>query len=790
MMAVRGRALLLWLAAIVACGIVIAHTRISTDMSAFLPRSPSAAQQVLVDQVRNGVVSRLILVGIEGAPPATLARLSRDVAAKLRGDSAFASINNGEASAFDKDREFLWRNRYVLSPDVVPARFTAAGLHAALERDLQLLGSNLSALVKRSLPDDPTGEIFQLVDQLAGGGQPHSRDGVWFSSDEKRALLLVETRAAGFDIDAQQQALKRIDDAFNQAKRGAAGAETARLLETGPGVFAVRSRATMEAEATRFSLLATVLVAGLLLFAYRSPRVLLLGLLPVVSGAVAGIAAVSLGFGFVHGITLGFGVTLIGESVDYAVYLFTQTAPGSAPESTLARIWPTLRLGVLTSVAGFSAMLFSSFAGFAQLGLFSITGLIVAVGVTRWILPALMPKRFAAVDARVFAPPLLAVIRHARYLYFPLLLLILAAVALLCLHRGGFWQTELASLSPIPAADQALDQQLRRDIGAPDIRYLLAVTATDEQQALGASERLSRALNQSVAHRTLAGFDAPDRYLPSAAAQRARQAALPDAATLRANLEQAAAGLPFRSKLFAPFLADVAAAARAPLLTRSALPPGLALKLDALLFEQHGQWMAVLPLRGVVDPQRLADGVAALHEPGSALVDLKSESDRLLQTYQNEAVTLALVGSLVIIGLLAASLRSLRRVLVVLSPLAAAVIATTALLTLGGHQLSIFNIIGLLLIVAIGSNYCLFFERQNRADEYRERAVASLLLANLCTVIGFGVLSFSHIPVLHDIGSTAAIGALLSLLFSAVLSTRGYVERSRRLDEVGRKPAA
>src|SRR6185312_11833470 len=100
---------------------------------------------------------------------------------------------------------------------------------------------------------------------------------------------------------------------------------------------------------------------------------------------------------------LGFGVTLIGESVDYAIYLFTQTAPGSSPDSTLSRIWPTLRLGVLTSVAGFSAMLFSSFAGFAQLGLFSITGLLVALAAARWLLPSLLPRGFGAVESRLFA---------------------------------------------------------------------------------------------------------------------------------------------------------------------------------------------------------------------------------------------------------------------------------------------------------------------------------------------------------------------------------------------------
>jgi predicted exporter len=76
-------------------------------------------------------------------------------------------------------------------------------------------------------------------------------------------------------------------------------------------------------------------------------------------------------------------------------------------------------------------------------------------------------------------------------------------------------------------------------------------------------------------------------------------------------------------------------------------------------------------------------------------------------------------------------------------------------------------------VVAVGSNYCLFFERQDLAAPEAARTVASLVLANLCTVIGFGVLALSRIPVLHGIGTTVAIGALLSLVFAAVWTPHG-----------------
>ena len=264
--------LALWAALLAACVAVIARTQISTDMSAFLPRSPSPAQQVLVDQVREGVVSRLILLGLEGAPPAALAKLSRELARRLRGVDAFASVSNGDDSALAAERDFLWRNRFVLSPSVAPARFTSAGLHDALQRDVELLSSGLAVLVKQTLASDPTGEMLTVIDEFLGEHGPHKADGVWFSPDETRALVVVQTRAGGLDTDAQQQALRAIDDAFRAARQVVPEAAAAHLLETGPGVFAVHTRATMEEDVSRFSTLATVLIAGLLLFAYRSLR--------------------------------------------------------------------------------------------------------------------------------------------------------------------------------------------------------------------------------------------------------------------------------------------------------------------------------------------------------------------------------------------------------------------------------------------------------------------------------------------------------------------------------------
>jgi len=756
----------IWLAFIAACMAIIGRTTFTTDISAFLPRSPTPEQRVLVDQLREGVVSRLILIGIEGARQEALAQASKRLAAVLRDDASFVSVENGEDVGAANDRDFLWRNRYLLSSAVTPERFSAGALRERLEEYLRLLGSPAGSLVRRILPADPSGELLHILERFEGQARPARRSGVWFSPDGRRALLVAQTRGPGSDIDAQERALAGIHGAFAQA-----GAAEATLLLAGPGVFSVSSRAAIRGDVTRLSLIATVLIASLLLAIYRSPRALGLGFLPVASGVVAGIAAVSLGFGTVHGVTLGFGIALIGEGVDYSIYLFTQTAPGMAPQRALDRIWPTLRLGVLTSICGFSAMLFSGFSGLSQLGLFSITGLIVAVAVTRWVLPSMLPYGFNVPAAATFGPWALAAVRRAPVLRYPLLIAVAGAGVVLATQRAPLWSDDLSSLSPVSRSDQLLDHGLRQGLGAPDVRFLVVIRAAQEEAAMQASEAVAASLRKASEAGMLEGYESPSDYLPSRQAQQARQAALPGPAVLRANLERALRGLPFRGQVFEPFFKDAAAVKEMPLIERASLQgTRLALRLDSLLARRDDEWVAMLPLRGVTDAAGIARGIATPAGAQTVLLDLKRESDALYRTYRTEALAHSLLGAAAIVVLLAVSLRSPRRVFDVLAPLAAAVLVTTGALALGGVPLSIFHLVGLLLVVAVGSNYSLFFDRQSPSGADRERIIVSLLFANATTLIGFGLLAFSKTPVLQDIGLTVGIGAFLALVFSAILS--------------------
>lgn len=795
----RTRALVLWLAGLLLCGIVVLQARFTADLSAFLPQTPTPEQKVLLDQLRDGVVSRLILVGIEGGDMASRAGVSKAMAQRLRGEATLASVSNGEPVNAERDQRFLFGNRYLLSPAVTPARFTADGLHAALADTIDLLASPAGMLAKPLLPRDPTGETVLLLERLAAGNRPRESHGVWVSRSGAGALLLVQTRAAAVDTDGQQQAMQQIRAAFEAARGEVPGAAELTLLMTGPGVFSVQSRQTIQAEVERLSAISAGIIIAMLLLLYRSPWALALGLVPVLSGALAGVAAVSLGSGVVHGITLGFGATLIGEAVDYSIYLFVQSRTAAArngladadvQRAWIRDFWPTIRLGMLTSIVGFSALLLSSFPGLSQLGLYSIAGLVTAAAVTRFILPHLLPANFQVRDISALGNAVGAAAQRAPLLRVPLALVVLAACVVVFLHRGALWNTELSSLSPVSQADQALDARLRADMGAPDVRYMVAVTGADREAALAASEKVGLQLEPLVAQGVLAGYESASRYLPSMATQRQRQASLP-ADGLAQRLAEASAGLPVRPALFTPFIDDVAAArARQPLQRADLDGTSFAIAVDSLMFERDGRWHALLPLTapsgtsGTSSTSSAGGGIAAdavraalarAAEPSALFVDLKAESDHLYSGYLNEAVLLSAGGLVAILVLLGSMLRSPRRALRVLLPLFAAVVSVVALLAATGQRMTILHLVGLLLICAVGSNYALFFDRpQNEAAEpIAPETLASMLFANLTTVAGFGVLGFSEVPVLQAIGRTVGPGAILALVYAAAFARVG-----------------
>jgi predicted exporter len=347
-------------------------------------------------------------------------------------------------------------------------------------------------------------------------------------------------------------------------------------------------------------------------------------------------------------------------------------------------------------------------------------------------------------------------------------------------HHDTLWNRELSRLSPVSPQDLRYDATLRSDLGAANVLDVVIVEGGGLEEVLRGAERAQAALQTLVDAMIIGEVDSPSNYLPSLAAQEARRGVLPDAGTLRDNLKVAVADLRVDLEQLTPFVEDVAAAREAPPVTPEDLRgTSLAAGFNALVLHQGDRWSALLPLHGAdgappdVDVARVAAQLAAAKLPNTQILDLKLETDALYAGYLQEAIRLSLCGFALIVLLLLAALREAQRVARLLVPLGLAVLTVAAGLVLAGQQLTILHLVGMLLIVAVGSNYALFFdgEAAQRAPN-SALTLASLVIANISTVIGFGLLSFSQVPVLVALGTTVAPGAFLALVFSALLTGR------------------
>jgi predicted exporter len=305
------------------------------------------------------------------------------------------------------------------------------------------------------------------------------------------------------------------------------------------------------------------------------------------------------------------------------------------------------------------------------------------------------------------------------------------------------------------------------------------VQGADLEATLRSAEAVVARIEALVEQGALAGVDSVTRWLPSQQTQTARLASLPDATKLKSELAGALQGGPLNVDRLSPFIAEVQKARGLAPITLADLQ-GTALKpvIDAMLLQRADKsWVALLPLQPAGDKLDLAAVKAALKDlPGTQTLEIGAELTRLYARYLGEAQAQALLGALGVVALVALTLRSWRRVVAVCQPLLLSVVLTMGALAALGTPLGILHLVGLLLVVAVGSNYALFFDMLQRDTQLDAAAMqdtlASLLLANLTTVLSFGLIAMSAIPALSAIGRVVAPGALLALLLSAAFVPR------------------
>lgn len=737
--------------------------RLGSDLARFMPDARDADQRLLRGELGSGPASRILLLAIAAGDEARAAGLSRELAARLRTDPAFAQVLNGE---IDESAMLatLMPLRFSHSPGMDVARFDVDGLYEVLLERLADLGGAGGEAFDTLLAHDPHFLTLALAESWQPLQEPTLREGVWFTGNGE-ALLLVQTEAAGFDPQAQAAAIATIRSTFETL-----AGNDATLLLTGAGSFSARMSERVAAEAGLLGGIALVSLVAMLLLAYRSALFLLASAVPMACAAAAGVIALRLGFDEAHGITLAFAFTLIGVAQDYPVHLLSHLHPGVPPAVAARRLWPALRLGVASTAVAYASLFSGQAEGLAQLAVFTIAGLLAAALVSRYLLPQVLPmprrdvlhgpgfrrwaQRLDGIDGGLW--PLLPV-------------LLLAGVALIAGGQRNWWNNDLSSLTPLPQEWLLEDMRLRAELASPDARHLLLLSAADREGVLRLSESLAPCFDTLVEEGVLADHSLPSRYQPSRKVQSWRLSKLPTPEVLRAALADASEASGFDAAFFEPMVQDVAAAQAPDAAARIAAaqadgPAGM--RLAAMFREHQGRSVALVQLSGLQDPQALE---AALDgRPDARILDLKAVAEGMVADYRSRVVSGLGIAAAALLVLLCACLRP-RRAIRVLPPVLLGLVATLAVLRLAGVELTLFHLIALMLAAGLGMDYALFFNHADSAGS-RARTLHAVLISAASTLLVFGLLGASSIPVLRAIGSTVAIGVAAQFLLALCMS--------------------
>jgi predicted exporter len=760
---------LLWLALLAGAGLVIHHSlRISGDLRLFMPTPHDAVGRLLLQEVSEGPASKLLLLSIQGAPPEALAATSQKLAAALRADPAFGFVSDGE-QRLDMVPDALLPYRYLLSPTLDTEHLDADYLRDQLQQREQDLASPAGTLLTPLLPRDPTLELIKVLESWEPAHQAQQLFDVWFNPAGNAALLIVQTQGAGFDPRGQQTAIEKLRQHFSEVR----GTAAMQLTVSGPGAFAVIMQGRSEADARVAAVCDSVGMVLLMLVAYRSIRRVFLGALPLATAGVCGLGAVAALFSSVHGITIAFGFTLTGVALDYPIYLFSNEQPGVRPLEVARTVWPTLATAVAAVCIAYLAFLVSGVLGLAQLAAFNIAGLAAAGLCARYLLPRLLPMGVR--DHGTGVLPTALVNFTTRLPAMPWLAPVVAVIGLAVVFgvRTPWWDNDLGHLTPVPEPLLREYGALQQALGSPDVRYLLALQAATPDQLLVQEEALSKRLDGLAAQKVIGGYDLASRYLPSAAVQRRRQAALPDAATLKDSLAKAAAGMAFKPDLFVPFLADVARARTLPPLSVDTVAgTPLALTVGALLQSREGGWTGLVTFTDVQQPQQLAALAAGSHGTIQMLDLLQAAEDLVANQRQRILASMAAAFGLLII-VVAVTCRSLRRMVRVVTPMALSTLTTLAILHASGVALNLFHLIALVLAAGLGLDYGLFLERAGREPAAHRRAVHAVTICATAACVVFAVLGSSTLPVLRSIGVTVVLGVASNFVLSQLLIRKG-----------------
>lgn len=762
------------LAALLYCGVRLHDgTALQTNLLSLLPDTEAdPVAEKAVDTLATSLGDRAVfLLSCSNADHAKAAAMQ--FGSQLKRSKAFRTVI-AQLPPFDTAQITRFYLPYRFSLLSAADRATLDDTSTALPTLLaQRLYVPVEAGLSAPLADDPFGWLSHWLAGLPlAATRLELEDNLLITRRGDTTSVLVTGTLAASAYDGQTQADVRT--AVAQAEQSLARTfPDVTLVRTGAVFYAAAARSASEQELHRIGIISTLGIALLMLWVFRSPRFLLLGFLSTAIGIVFALAATMLVFGKLHLLTLVFGASLIGEAVDYSIQYFVGHlgAQGQDARRTAREVRPALLVALATSLLGYAILVGVPFPALRQIACFAIAGIGAAFLSVASLLPALLtnaprqPYRTYDCAARWLGRWQAALTRRGAWVCLALI----AAAAV----PGWLRLTSDDDIHLLIQRDPDLARQeafVREAIGVENSTQFFVVKGDSAEQVLQRAETLQHKLELPIAGASLKGVQSVAQFVPSAHQQAEDRARLSkrvsaDPQALRATLTDAG----FRPEIAAKYVAAVEAA------------PGSPLTVDAWLAMPWSQpyrhlWLgqvssagappmfaAIVIPTGVTTAQLPALAALADATPGIRFVDKPASVARLFATYRVDSGWW-LAGALSLILMLFCLRYGVAAGVRVTLPVVCAVGITFAVYGYAGIPLNLFHWLALMLVLGVGANYAVFL----REGCARQRADiggvwVGVLLSASTTLLSFGLLGTSAMPVLRSFGMTLALGIVIAV---------------------------
>ncbi|GJH25368.1 MMPL family transporter [Caballeronia novacaledonica] len=755
---------------------------LETNLLALLPATEAnPVAEKAVDQLANALGDRTVfLVSSRDAEHAKAA--AKRLGATLQASGAFASVT-AELPPFDIGRIGALYTPYrfgLLTRDdrdtLAHAPGGVASLHDAL---MQRIYNPVRGPLATQLAVDPFGWLEHWLSDLPLATSNLDLEDnmlVAHRGDTTSVLVVTTLNGSAYESRVQRAVLSAAAQAETSLQSEWPDASVARA---GAVFYAESARRASEREVHLIGIASACGIALLMLWVFRSPRLLLLGFMSTALGIVVALAVTMAVFGKLHLLTLVFGASLIGEAVDYSIQYFVVYlgAPRNWDAKEGARsVRPALSVALATSLLGYAILAWAPFPALKQIACFAMTGICVAFASVMWLLPAMLSNGPKATQRRLFARAAVLLERWQRAIGGKRSWAVAVALVVVC-APGWLLLKSDDDIHLLIQRDPALvaqENQVRDAVGIDNTAQFFVVQGATQEIVLGRAEALGAKLDALSGDQSVDGWRSVTQFVPSAQRQADDRALLArhvfaDAAALRATLLQAG----FRDDIADAWIDSFAQSQPQPLtverwLAASWSKPFSHLWLGAVDANgQRGYAAIVMPRR--VTPQNLPALIAtASATEGVVFVDKAASVSKLFGEYRVDSA-IWLGGALLLVLVLVMARYRLRGGFATTLPVLLAVGVTLAAFGYARVPLNLFNCLALMLVLGVGANYAVFLREGCLRDGADLGAVwTGVLLSAATTLLSFGMLGMSGMPALKSFGLTLTLGILVAVLLAPI----------------------